>query len=289
MVGSRFCDLSESNFDLIKADLQGQNPLDITDVKSVNNFFRNNHFDWAILFSGYTDVDGAQQQKNDKSGTCWKINVEGVQNIVKAAKKFGRKLIFISTDFVFDGQNGPYSEEAPTKIDDSKISWYGITKIEGENIVLSNLPDSIILRIAYPYRGRFEGKEDIAKKFLKFYLEKKLYPVFADQIFTPTFIDDLAPAIKLLISKKARGIFHIASPKTVTQFDFARKIIEAFGGDPSVVSKGSIVEFLKNPGATPRPIKGGLKTEKIQALGFTPTSWDKGIEIVRDQSKGKLI
>ncbi len=289
MVGSRFCDLVESDFDLIKADLQGQNPLDITDVKSVNNFFQSHNFDWAILFSGYTDVDGAQQQKNDKNGTCWKINVEGVQNIVNATKKFGRKLIFISTDFIFDGQNGPYGEETATKIDDFKISWYGITKIEGENIVRSNLPDSIILRIAYPYRGRFEGKEDIVKKFLKLYMDKKLYPVFTDQIFTPTFIDDLASAIKLLIAKKARGVFHIASPKTVTQFDFAREIIEVFGGDPSVVSKGSIVEFLKNPGATPRPIKGGLKTGKIQALGFTPTSWDRGIEIISEQSKGKLI
>ncbi|MBI2599097.1 NAD(P)-dependent oxidoreductase [Candidatus Curtissbacteria bacterium] len=289
MVGSRFCELSADNFELVQGDLHGQNQIDIIDRRSVDNFFQNHNFDWLILFSAYTDVDGAEKQRNDKTGISWKINVDGVKNIVAASKKYGRKLIFISTDFVFEGTSGPYPEDAPAGQNPRKISWYGLTKVEGENIVLTSLPDSIILRIAYPYRGKFEEKDDIAKRFLKLYRDQKMYPVFADQIITPTFIDDLAPAVKLLIAKGESGIFHLVSPLPTTQFDFARKVIEVFGGDPNVVPKGSIIDFLKKPGITPRPIKGGLKVDKIKKLGFTPTSWDKGLEIVFRQSKGQLI
>ncbi len=289
MVGSRFVKLSQNNFELIKTDLHGENQIDIRDKNSVDNFFKNHNFDWVILLSAYTDVDGAEKQRGDKTGICWKVNVQGVKNVVDACKKYGRKLIFISTDFVFEGTHGPYSEDTPAGQNPKKISWYGLTKVEGENIILSNLKDAIILRIAYPYRGKFEEKDDIAKRFLKLYRDKKMYPVFTDQIITPTFIDDLAPAIKLLIEKESKGTFHLASPLPTTQFDFARKVIETFGGDPDSVPKGSIVEFLKRPGVTPRPIKGGLKVEKIESLGFTPTNWDRGIEIIHQQSKGQLI
>ncbi len=289
MVGSRFVELVEKDFDLAKGDLSGENPIDITDVNSVDAFFQNHNFDFIILFSAYTDVDGAEKQRGDKTGVCWEINVQGVKNIVDACKKYGKKLIFISTDFVFEGIDGPYSEDAPTGQNPDKISWYGLTKIEGENVILSNLPDSIIIRIAYPYRGKFEAKDDIAKRFLKLYSDKKMYPVFADQIITPTFIDDLASAISALIKKNQKGIFHVASPKIASQFSFAKKVIGTFGGDDSIIEEGSLVEFLKKPGSTPRPIKGGLKVDKIESLGFTPTSWDKGIETIYEQSEGQLI
>lgn len=289
MVGSRFCELASGDFNLLKADLHSEKKVDITDKISVDDFFKNNKFDYVILFSGYTDVDVAEEQRGDKNNLCWKINVEGVKNVAEACKKYGRKLIFISTDFVFEGLDGPYNEEEPIGKNPEKISWYGLSKIEGERIIAKTIKDFIIIRIAYPYRAQFDGKEDIAKRFLRLYRDRKMYPVFTDQIITPTFIDDLAPAIKLLIEKESKGIFHLASPLPITQFDFARKVIEVFGGDPHVVPKGSIVEFLKRPGVTPRPIKGGIKVKKIKSLGFTPTNWDKGIKIIHDQSKGQLI
>ncbi len=289
MVGSRFANLAQNDFDLIESDLAGENPIDITSPESVDDFFKNHDFDWVLLLSAYTDVDGAEKERDDKTGMCWKINVEGVKNVAAAAKKFGKKLIFVSTDFVFEGIEGPYLEDAPTSQNPEKISWYGLTKLEGENIILASLPDAIILRIAYPYRGKFDKKDDIVKRYLKLYRDKKMYPIFTDQIITPTFIDDLVPAVKLLTEKEQKGIFHLVSPNPTTQFEFARKAIEVFGGDPNAVPKGTIVEFLKTPGVTPRPQKGGLKAEKITALGFTPTSWEKGIETIFKQSKGQLI
>src|SRR3972149_3563504 len=243
MVGSRFCELASTSFNLCKADLKG--------VVS--------------------------------------INIKGTANVVDACKNSNRKLIFISTDFVFDGQNGPYSEESQPGGDLDKISWYGLTKIEAENYVRENLANFLILRIAYPYRGRFEGKDDIAKRILRLYQVGQLYPMFTDQIITPTFIDDIAEAVKLLVSTDKRGILHLVSPRQTTQFEFAKELIRVFKGDISKIQKGSIIDFLKIPGHTPRPINGGLKVEKTKALGFQPTDWQEGIKIIHEQSKGHMV
>ena len=289
MVGSRFCELASTSFNLCKADLKGVVSIDITKKASVENFFKTYDFEWLILFSAFTDVDAAEKQRGDKNGLCYQINVKGTANVVDACKNSNRKLIFISTDFVFDGQNGPYSEESQPGGDLDKISWYGLTKIEAENYVRENLANFLILRIAYPYRGRFEGKDDIAKRILRLYQVGQLYPMFTDQIITPTFIDDIAEAVKLLISSAQEGIFHLVSPRETTQFEFAEELIRVFKGDSSKIQKGSIIDFLKAPGYTPRPINGGLKVDKINALGFIPTDWQEGIKIIHEQSKGQLV
>jgi len=289
MVGSRFCELSSRSFSLIKTDLKGDISIDITQRDSVDIFFKNHDFEWLILFSAFTDVDAAEKQRGDKNGLCYLINVKGTASVVDACKNSNRKLIFISTDFVFDGQNGPYSEESQPGGNPPKVSWYGLTKIEAENYVRENLANFLILRIAYPYRGRFAAKDDIAKRILRLYLKNQLYPMFSDQVITPTFIDDLFPAVKLLISSGQEGIFHLVSPRETTQFEFAKEVIKVFRGDLNKLKSGSIIEFLKDPSNTPRPQNGGLKVDRIKALGFKPTDWQEGIKIIHEQSKGQLI
>jgi len=286
MVGSRFCGLVPQQFNLIKADLHSDAPIDMTDKESISIFFKKHDFQWLILFSAYTDVDEAEKQQNNKKGLCWKINVDGVRNVANACKKFKRKLIFISTDFVFDGINGPYDETDPIGGDLDKISWYGLSKIEGEKIVQRVLTDCIILRISYPYRAKFPQKDDFAKIILRRYRNNTLFPVFSDQFLTPTFIDDLGPATGLIISRNQRGIFHIASPQITTPYEFAKHLILTFGGDPSKVKKGSILQAKLK---APRSVIGGLKVERIKNLGFVPTDWKEGIQIIHSQSKGKLI
>ena len=289
MVASRFCDLTEDQLNLIKADLNSQVPVDITQKKSVNDFFKNHDFDWVLLFSAFTDVDEAEKQRNDKSGLCWKINVEGVKNVISECTRNNKNLLFISTDFVFDGSSGPYDENSPAGPDLDKVSWYGITKLAAEKLIVKNLANYIILRISYPFRGAFSQKDDQVKRVLRLYDLGNLYPMFYNQTITPTFVDDVAPAVSLLFKKGASGIFHLASPKTTNQFEFARKVLEIFGKDTNKLKRGSIVEFLKNPSVTPRPVNGGLKVEKLRKLGFLSTDWEKGIEAVFLQSGGKLI
>jgi len=289
MVGSRFCALWPHPENLIKADLNGSPSVDITNAESVSKFFQDNDFFTAILFSAFTDVDAAEAQKGDKDGICWQINVRGVGHIVQMCKKHNRGLIFISTDFVFDGQNGPYGEEDPVGVNMDLVSWYGQSKIAGEKIITDELKDFVILRISYPYRAFFKDKDDFFKKILNLYKENKLYPMFDDQMMTPTFIDDVAPALQTILKSGQKGIFHLASPTQTTPYLITRKLIESVGGDPDAAQKGSIEQFLKGAGQTPRPVKGGLKVAKIESLGFVPTTWEEGIEKINVQTKGEQI
>lgn len=283
MVGSRFCELAGDKADLIQTDLRGQISVDITDAGEVETVFEKHPAPWVILFSAYTDVDGAERERNNRQGACWKINVEGAGNVVDACQKHKVGLIFISTDFVFDGQNGPYLENAETGPDLEKVSWYGITKIEAEKAV-GTLAKHLIVRISYPYRSSFSPKKDFARGILENYKNGTLPPMFSDQKFTPTFVDDLAPAILLIVSKNQTGTFHISSPGLVSPYEFSKKLVEAFGMDPSKIKEGSLSDFLKT-NKTPRPVKGGLIVNKISALGFTPTSWESGINTMRLQLK----
>lgn len=285
MVGSRFCELS--TLQLVKADLNGEISVDITRPQSVADFFESHDFETVILFSAFTDVDAAEKQRGDKNGLCWRINVIGVNNLVKACKKYDRKIIFISTDFVFDGKNGPYSESDPPGEDLEEVSWYGISKLEAEKIIQKTLKNYIILRIAYPYRANFTKKDDIARRILKLYSSGNLYPMFYDQKITPTFIDDIPKAINLLISTDQIGIFHLASPERTTQYDFAKFLINLFKGDTVGLRKTSIKKFLKDPNSTPRPVIGGLKVNKIKKLGFNPTLWKIGLKTIYIQSRSK--
>lgn len=278
MTGSRFCDMAQSKYQLIKTEISGSIPLDITNKKDVDIFFETQNFEYAIVFSAFTDVDAAELQRNNKEGSCWQINVNGIENITNAAEKNKKRLIVFSTDFVFDGSCGPYSEVDPIGPNLEKVSWYGITKIKSEKIVLSANNKNIILRISYPYRADYQPKEDFARGILRKFREKKLHKMFSDQTISPTFIDDIYPAIHLIISKNLKGIFHIASPEITTPFDFAKQLIDYSGGNTNEIQKGSLAEFLKQPKSTPRPVLGGMKVDKIISLGFTPTSYKVGLK-----------
>jgi len=285
MVGSRFCELFKNSQNLIKADLNGQNNIDITSALSVNEFFAKNDFDVAILFSAYTDVDGAEAQRDNKNGSCWQVNVQGLTNVVNSCQKNSKKLIFISTSFVFDGQKGPYKESDPRGGNLEKISWYGITKIKGEEIVEVLKDKYLILRIAYPYRSHFPNKDDFARQILTKFEQGSLYSMFTDQILSPTFIDDVAPAVETLLRTNSSGIFHLGSPDQTNPYDFAYELLKVYGKDPSQLKKGSLTEFMKGEGRTPRPVNSAMICDKIEKLGFKPTSWKEGIEKMHFQVK----
>lgn len=274
MIGSQFCDQAKSDFELTGAD---RPEVDITKKDLLFNFFKNNDFDWAILFSAVTDVAGSEKERNDQNGLAWQVNVEGTRNVVQMCKTYSRALVFISTDFVFDGTNGPYNENDPTGPDLAKVSWYGITKIEGEKIV-AKLANYIILRISYPYSGRDTGKEDLILRIIKRYQRGELYPMYKDQIITPTYIPDIEPALNLLITKQTKGIIHLASPQEITQYDFARYAIKKSQvKGPKPLTTKSILEEKRGQNFVPRPKDGGLLVDKIRSLGFEPTGWRKGI------------
>lgn len=304
LVGSRFVELVQ-DYSIVygaggkndlRDGLKSFYPLDITDTQEVEKVITTFPGQYIINFAGATIVDEIEKNRPEDPNNqvqldqniAYRVNVLGTRNLIGACKKTGKLPIFISTGFVFDGEHGPYSEEDAIASASNDVSWYGWTKILAEMEAAGSGINYLMIRISYPYRSRFEAKSDFARNFLKLYDEVKsgvresFYPIFADQILTPTFIDDLPEAVNTLISRGAKGIYHVTSSEITTPYQFCCELLKVARGveNPElIVPIGSLVEFQRNnPQLAKRPLKGGEKTDKIAPLGFVPTSWQEGIE-----------
>lgn len=289
LVGSRFVDLLAAERQPITPEIH---EIDITDKASLLSFFEKEEkdFDVVVNFAAYTNVDGAEEERGDKKGVVWKVNVDGAVNVAEVAKKYGKFLVHISTDFVFpatESYHGPHTEDTKLPETPKNISWYGWTKLMGEKKVKEVGGKVAIVRISYPFRSHCTQKTDFARKLLTLFDEGKLYPMFADQILTPTFIDEAASVIEEICEQEKPGIYHLASSNATTPYEFASYLLEKARGAKGVVKKGSLKEFLKTPGRTPRPILGGLDTKKTQReLGMKFKTWQQAVDEFVEQLNG---
>ena len=257
--------------------------LDITNQQAVEEYFSKNNFDSAINFAAFTNVDAAEKERNDTKGLCYKLNVIGVENLAYASKKHNKFLVYISTDFVFEGtvQNpGPYDENEKLPDNMEGISWYGWTKKEAEVKIENARAKSAIVRVAYPFTsGKYDLKLDYAKNYLKLYDDGKLFPIFTDQTITPLYLEDLVAPLSKILEEELQGVFHIVSSDVVTPFDFVEYLLSKARNVEGIVQKGSMEEFLKTPGRTPRPRLGGLKTDITQQkLGMKFRTWKEMVD-----------
>lgn len=279
MVASRFVDLTSKDFDITSLD---EKILDITNKDAVEAYFDKNKFDSIVNFAAYTNVDGAERERG-KEGIVWKLNVEAVKNLIEACNKNNIFLIHISTDFVFPGNDnypGSYSEDNILQDVQDGVGWYGWTKRIAEKEVLESGMSSAIVRYGYPFRAApYDLKKDWARNLLSLYNEQKLYPLFDDQIYNLLFIDDLVVPLSKIINDKLIGIFHIASSNTTTPYESGKYLLEKYVKKEVKIKKGSMVEFLKTPGRTPRPRLGGLNSLKTQnTLNIKFKTWQEMID-----------
>lgn len=167
-----------------------------------------------------------------------------------------------------------------------EISWYGYTKYLAEKQIIEASSESCIIRISHPYRAHFKLKTDFARNILNLYRSGKLFPLFTDQIFSPTFIDDISNSLDFLIRRNARGIYHVACKNPTTPFDFAYELLSVFYPDRDLIAlkTASILGFNKIQAKAPRQIKGGLRTDKITNEGFVPRTFEEGILEMHRQS-----
>lgn len=281
MVGSRFLELLPKDLIPLTPEID---KLDITDKSSVDSFFKLEKPDVVLHFAAFTDVGGAESQRGDKNGPCWKINVEGSMSLAEACKKYDSHMIHISTDYCFSGSNedpGPYDEDHQIEMDEKKLTWYGFTKAGAEREVTKILGNNFsIVRLIYPIRGKFDAKLDYIRKPLSLFDQGKLYPLFTDQQVSITYIDEACQAINKIIEGKISGIFHASTPDTTTPYDLISFVIEKVRGVKDAVKTSSLDEFLKtvdNPVRYPK--YGGLKVEKTErVLGIKFSSWREVVE-----------
>ena len=231
-------DLTNQGIDYVATD---SSQLDITNPLQVNHLVESLKPEVIINAAAWTDVDGAESNKD----SAYQVNAVGPQNLAIAAKKVGARLVQVSTDYVFSGENNaPWGESD----DHNPTSVYGSTKSEGEKFVLDELPNaSYIIRTAWLYSA---DKKNFAKTMTKLALNSNdEVRVVNDQVGQPTLAADLAKQIvKLLLSAAPAGIYHGTNSGQTTWFEFARKIFEFAGADVSRLIPVSTSEF-------PRPAK----------------------------------
>lgn len=223
----------ESEYELLSCDLVGNNDggltLDITDHRKVMEAVGAYRPSVIVNAAAFTNVDLAETEKE----VAYKINATAVGYLADAAKVFNAKLVHISTDYVFDGKNGGYSEESLP----APISYYGKTKLAGENLVKSKLEDYAIIRTQILYGfGR-----NVKRNFVLWVVEKlagrETIRIVDDQFGNPTLADELAFAILKVCQKNAVGLYHVAGLENISRYEFARKVAEVFGLDFSPVKK----------------------------------------------------
>lgn len=279
LVGSRVIELLGSKYEF--ENLSRSTGIDIGDREGVLKKITSSNASLVLHLAAKTNVDACELDKSlGENGEAWKINVLGTQNIADACLQSNKKLIYISTDFVFDGAKDVYGEEDIP----NPINWYAQTKYEGEKIVQGLKTPWIIIRIAYPYRANFE-RVDFVRAILKRFQDGLSVSAVTDHIFTPTFIDDIAFALDVLIKNNSTGIFHAVGSQSLAPFDAAKLIAETFGFDQNKITPVTRAEFFKN--RAPRPFQLRVKNDKIRGLGINMRTFEEGLQEILKQAFGR--
>ncbi len=289
LVGSRLVELKRDwNFEAFgiadpaydRLKIASFENIDITNGEAVDKFLSKSDSEWVLHLAAVTDVDGCESEKDKKEESLsWKVNVEGTRNIARSCKKYSKKLILISTETIFGDKKGPFDEiDQPfDNFEEGKISWYGFTKARAEKAAMDENKNLTIIRISYPFRANFEGKGDFARNIVDKFKSNSLYPLYSDQFLTPTFIDDLVMGLEKIIEQNGQGVFHIASTDVTTPYEFGKKLVTKFFGEDEALKVGKTT-FENKPGLAPRPQYGGLKSNRIIELGFTPRNTEMAID-----------
>ncbi len=278
LVGSRVVELLSPHHAFENLSLE--TGVDITNKDLLDHFIEKSPADWILHFAAKTDVDGCEQEKSVGIGSsAWKINVVTTEHIVKASKKTGKRLLYISTDYVFDGTKDTYTEEDQPR----PKSWYAVTKYEGEKRVQSLGENGLIIRISNPYRSHPVGKLDFVHKIIT-RLSQGLETISPDdQLFIPTFIDDIALAIDRLIHENAYGVYHVVGSQSMTPYDSSRVIAEMYKLNQELVKPAKFSEYFDS--RAPRPFHAVLLNDKIARLGVTMSGFEEGLKKVKHQEQ----
>ena len=220
----------------------------------------------VIHIAAYTDVDGCELDKEK----AFAVNAEGTKHVALAASKCDAKIVYLSTDYVFDGEKRePYSESDPPH----PLNVYGHSKLKGEQYVQEGVKDSLIIRTQWLY-GPF-GK-NFVDSILRQATEKSALSIVNDQMGSPTYTLDLARAISELIQFEVRGIFHVTNGDFCTWYTFAEAILKLSGVNRVKALPISSKE-LGRPAA--RPSYSVLSCQKLKKeTGLTMRSWSEALK-----------
>ncbi len=235
--------------------IAGAEPLDITDAQAVRRLVGRVRPDVVLLAAAEAYVERCEKEP----AATRRLNVDAARNIARASEDAGALLVVFSSEYVFDGQRGPYREDDPT----APLNEYGRQKVELERIARA-LPRHLVCRTSAVF-----GWERLGRNFVSQLLSRLqadgAFVVPSDQVVTPTYAPSLAAAVRELVDGGHTGTFHTAGPRVIQREEFARLVVRAFDLDLSLLSPRPTRELGL---AAPRPLNAGLRTERLrEAIG----------------------
>ena len=239
--------------------------FDLTNTESVRGFVGACRPDVIVHCAAYTAVDKAEED----SAACYKVNVNGTQNLCSTAKEMQAKFVYISTDYVFDGE-----KSEPYEVDDvtGPQTVYGSTKLEGENRVRHTCPKHFIIRTAWVFG---KNGNNFVKTMLRLGKERETLNVVCDQFGSPTYTKDLARLICDMIQTDKYGTYHATNEGFCSWADFAFEIMRKAGLSTKVVP----ISSSEYPAKAKRPMNSRLSKQKLVDNGFTPLpDWQDALE-----------
>jgi dTDP-4-dehydrorhamnose reductase len=247
------------NYEVYSCDIQNLSvygnfvKMDISDKAIVEAAFRSIKPDVVVHAATLTDVDKCELNRE----LAWKVNVEGTKNIAEAAKSAGSFLIYISTDYVFNGETGRYKESDKP----DPINYYGLTKLKAEELVKTQA-EYFIARPSVIYGSTpAAGKVNFALWLIETLRKGEHVKIVTDQWNTPTLNTSLAEMTLEVVERRLTGIYHLCGASRVSRFEFAELIADAFGLDKSLIDSVLSSQF-KWPAK--RPMDSSLDTSKAQ-------------------------
>lgn len=228
---------------------------------------------WILNAAAFTNVNAAESQRE----LCWRANVAAVENLARACRKTGGRLAHVSTDYIFDGQHGPYSEDDTP----NPIGYYGKSKLASENALrLSDIP-FVVARTMVLYGHAPQVKADFVSWLIGALKNGQRVRIVTDQYGNTTLADELAAGLWRMVELAAEGFYHVAGTEIVDRYTFALKVAEVFGLDKELITPITTDELNQE---APRPMKSGLVVEKaIRELGLNLSDVGGGLEKLKEQ------
>lgn len=252
--------------------------MDITNPGQVEEVMDLVKPDVVIHTAAMTNVDQCESEKED----CWAQNVKAVEYIVAACQKHNSFLVHLSTDFIFDGADGPYTETAEA----NPLSFYGWSKYAAEKAVIHSDIKWAIARTVLVYGIAHDmSRSNIILWVKKSLEESKTIKVVTDQWRSPTLAEDLAMGCYLIAKQEAEGIFNISGKDLLTPNEMAHMTADFFGLDHSLITEADSGTFTQ---PAKRPARTGFVLDKSrEVLGYNPHSFTEGIALLAQQVQEK--
>ncbi len=245
---------------------------DLTKREKVKGIIYDFYPDYVINAAAFTNVDKSESERE----MAWRLNVKGVEYLAESCRVIDARLIHISSDYIFDGKNGPYDENTKP----NPLGYYGRTKLASENALKISGTFYTILRTNVLY-GAADSRPDFVRWVVNSVRSGNKIKIVIDQINNPTFIDDLVQAINKIVEFNKTGIFNIGGIEFLSRFEFTEIIADYFKLDRSLI-KPITTDELNLP--APRPLKSGLITLKAQTeLGYRPHSIPEALALMKKE------